>query len=301
MPRCAQRVELALRQETSAESLRALTVSAWGEEMCEMQAHIDVVRGEQDTNKLREHALAVGRSEKSRMRKWMALRLMVQQGADVNTPVGEEGQEATPIERATRSGDASLLRVLVMAGADVNQTDSKGCTLLYGAADRGCMEMVRSLLGIGADMSKGDATDGSTPLKAAANKGHLEVVRALVEAGTDANHSDTDGWTSSRAATSEGHVRVVRALLEAGASANQSGPTSWTTLTNASDEVHVEAQRLAVDFLMNYIHPAVGRVDSSADLVTQHVEYVQPNDKRSNLMDLLEKTVDGLTLVRACV
>ena len=35
---------------------------------------------------------------------------------------------------------------------------------------------------------------------------------------------------------------------------------------------------------------------SSTDLITQHVEYVNPNDKRSNLMDLLH-SVPGLTLV----
>ena len=40
----------------------------------------------------------------------------------------------------------------------------------------------------------------------------------------------------------------------------------------------------------------VGRVGSSTELITQHVEYVQPQDKRSVLMDLL-RSVDGLTLV----
>jgi ATP-dependent RNA helicase DDX3X len=58
-----------------------------------------------------------------------------------------------------------------------------------------------------------------------------------------------------------------------------------------------EIQRLASDFLANYIFLAVGRVGSSTELITQHVEYVQPQDKRSVLMDLLH-SVEGLTLVR---
>ncbi|KAK4380733.1 hypothetical protein RND71_002595 [Anisodus tanguticus] len=48
-----------------------------------------------------------------------------------------------------------------------------------------------------------------------------------------------------------------------------------------------EIQRLASDFLSNYIFLAVGRVGSSTDLIVQRVEYVQETDKRSHLMDLL--------------
>ncbi|KAJ6923863.1 hypothetical protein NC652_017242 [Populus alba x Populus x berolinensis] len=48
-----------------------------------------------------------------------------------------------------------------------------------------------------------------------------------------------------------------------------------------------EIQRLASDFLSNYIFLAVGRVGSSTDLIVQRVEYVHETDKRSHLMDLL--------------
>ncbi|CAN0879243.1 DEAD-box ATP-dependent RNA helicase 37 [Linum grandiflorum] len=65
-----------------------------------------------------------------------------------------------------------------------------------------------------------------------------------------------------------------------------------------------EIQRLASDFLSNYIFLAVGRVGSSTDLILQRVEFVQNADKRSHLMDLLhaqkESEVNGkesLTLV----
>ncbi|KAF8398548.1 hypothetical protein HHK36_017478 [Tetracentron sinense] len=48
-----------------------------------------------------------------------------------------------------------------------------------------------------------------------------------------------------------------------------------------------EIQRLASDFLANYIFLAVGRVGSSTDLIIQRVEFVHEADKRSHLMDLL--------------
>ena len=46
-------------------------------------------------------------------------------------------------------------------------------------------------------------------------------------------------------------------------------------------------QRLASDFLADYIFLAVGRVGSSTDLIAQRVEFVLEADKRSYLMDLL--------------
>ncbi|KNA25897.1 hypothetical protein SOVF_001800 [Spinacia oleracea] len=48
-----------------------------------------------------------------------------------------------------------------------------------------------------------------------------------------------------------------------------------------------EIQRLASDFLANYIFLAVGRVGSSTDLIVQRVEFVHESDKRSHLMDLI--------------
>ncbi|KAK4404985.1 DEAD-box ATP-dependent RNA helicase 37 [Sesamum angolense] len=65
-----------------------------------------------------------------------------------------------------------------------------------------------------------------------------------------------------------------------------------------------EIQRLASDFLSNYIFLAVGRVGSSTDLIVQRIEFVHESDKRSHLMDLLHaqrangvQTKQALTLV----
>lgn len=56
-----------------------------------------------------------------------------------------------------------------------------------------------------------------------------------------------------------------------------------------------EIQRLASDFLLNYIFLTVGRVGSSTDLIVQRVEFVQETDKRSYLMDLLHAQKDDGT------
>ncbi|KAI9153420.1 hypothetical protein LWI28_011052 [Acer negundo] len=59
-----------------------------------------------------------------------------------------------------------------------------------------------------------------------------------------------------------------------------------------------EIQRLASDFLSNYIFLAVGRVGSSTDLIVQRVEFVHEYDKRSHLMDLLHAQRETETRVK---
>lgn len=63
-------------------------------------------------------------------------------------------------------------------------------------------------------------------------------------------------------------------------------------------------QMLASDFLDNYIFLAVGRVGSTSDNIKQNVLWVNENDKRSYLLDLLSKlheggnyTAESLTLI----
>jgi hypothetical protein len=58
-----------------------------------------------------------------------------------------------------------------------------------------------------------------------------------------------------------------------------------------------EIQRLAADFLHDYIFLAVGRVGSSTDLIIQVVEYVPQGDKRQMALDLLQSLEGGLTLI----
>merc|ERR1712083_92005 len=57
-----------------------------------------------------------------------------------------------------------------------------------------------------------------------------------------------------------------------------------------------EIQRLATDFLLNYIFLAVGRVGSSTSNIKQRVMYCQEQEKKSKLMTILPEC-EGLTLI----
>ncbi|CAI8610290.1 unnamed protein product [Vicia faba] len=50
-------------------------------------------------------------------------------------------------------------------------------------------------------------------------------------------------------------------------------------------------QKLASDFLSNYVFLAVGRVGSSTELIVQKIESVQDMEKRNRLVDLLQRNV----------
>merc|ERR1719231_1172654 len=58
-----------------------------------------------------------------------------------------------------------------------------------------------------------------------------------------------------------------------------------------------EIQRLAADFMMDYIFLAVGRVGSASKDVKQDVMYVENGDKPRQLMEFLKSITEGLILV----
>jgi ATP-dependent RNA helicase DDX3X len=61
-----------------------------------------------------------------------------------------------------------------------------------------------------------------------------------------------------------------------------------------------DIQMLARDFLKDYVFLSVGRVGSTSENITQKIEYVEDDDKRSVLLDILHSTQlpdKGLTLI----
>lgn len=112
---------------------------------------------------------------------------------------------------------ASLLR----RGAPVNAADKYGSTPLYLAAVQGETEIVRMLLGAGADPNReSEGETEGTPLCAAASWGRTEIVRLLLQHGADPNaieRSSEERMTALKWARQNGHADVVAVLLEAGA------------------------------------------------------------------------------------
>ncbi len=88
---------------------------------------------------------------------------------------------ATPLHLACNSKYFSDFTLPLLArGAPVSAADNAGCTPLFYASQKGCLEAVQELLMWGA---KADAAsnDGRTPLAVAEAGGHLKVANYLCE------------------------------------------------------------------------------------------------------------------------
>ena len=89
----------------------------------------------------------------------------------------------TPLMVAVEGEVTSLIEILYAAGADVDEKTGRFPeTALALAADMGVVEVVRTLLRLGAS-TKG--SDGAYPLLLAVRKGHSDVAEALLSAGAD--------------------------------------------------------------------------------------------------------------------
>lgn len=110
---------------------------------------------------------------------------------------------------ATQSGNAKVARILIKAGADINQTNNVGNSLLWTAASSGHSEVAKLLIDEGAIVDK---SRQGTPLLAAAQNGHTKVAQLLLERGAKIDGT-MFGVKPLRAAVQNGHLDTFRLLF----------------------------------------------------------------------------------------
>lgn len=157
---------------------------------------------------------------------------------------------------AARDGDTELLKLLITAGANINEEhlqwaaayaheetvifllehgisvnppSRKGkLTPLHFAASGGNENIVRLFLEKGADVNSRYINDGDTPLHGAARKGNPKCVELLLKAGANIDSQNIHGDTPLHIAAMQGHHQCAKALLKAGANPhikNEDGKT----------------------------------------------------------------------------
>lgn len=151
---------------------------------------------------------------------------------------------------AAESGSAESARLLLAAGARVNEAAADGRSALVTAAFAGYRDVAHLLLNAGADPNA--AAAGYTALHAAALRGDSELVKALLDKGANANASQTSGspvrrfgsqWALSgvfngatplHVAAAYLEADVMRLLLAGGAKADATLPNGVSALQIAS-------------------------------------------------------------------
>jgi ankyrin repeat protein len=148
---------------------------------------------------------------------------LMKAGADPNDKINYINADETPVMHAARAGNVDAVRMLLLAGAQVNARESwNGQSPLQWAAAEGRGAVVEALIEGGADIRQ-RSNAGTTPLMFAVRKGDMRSVDALLAAGADVNEKRFDLATPLLVAIINGHEDLVDLLLAKGADPNAEG------------------------------------------------------------------------------
>ena len=160
--------------------------------------------------------------EAARAAQWETVRVLVEQGADVNQAAGG----MTPLHWASYWGNLETVDLLLGAGADAAVADDLGVTPLWTTAERGDAATAEKLLDAGADPDAA-LLSGETSVMTAARAGKTELVTLLLARGANPNARATRGQTALMWAAAQHHLQVVDVLLAHGADVHARSDT-WS-------------------------------------------------------------------------
>ena len=111
------------------------------------------------------------------------VKVLIEAGAHVNVRTSNVNPGSasmhTALYVAAQEGHALVVMDLIKAGADLNIATSKNCTPLFIAAQNGHDDVVASLIQAGANLHKALQPCGCTPLQIAVSKKHEKIVKML--------------------------------------------------------------------------------------------------------------------------
>ena len=204
-----------------------------------------------------------------------AVKLLIARGADVNATCTPK--RSCALMSACFEGFDGLARLLLNAGAHVNQSNEQGYTPLIVAAMQGRESCVELLLDSGAEVDQHMTTEGAaTALLAAAQQGHVRCVSMLLAAGGRVNQANENGDVPLGAAAYKGQVACAERILLAGASVDHANARGATPLGLACYGGHAKCAALMLSHGASIDHAADGgRTCMYAASRLGHVECVQ--------------------------
>ena len=170
-------------------------------------------------------------------------RLLIEYGADVNC-VNAMG--ITPLYYAISTGkdrSSELSMLFINKGADANAMDKDGNSVLMMAVQQGYPDIVKELIGEGADKTIRDINTKQSLLHSAAIYGYGDVATILIQSGLDVNARDSDGKTPLYYAQKYGHKTVADPLVKAGAEKEKTesnfGDSKYVTKKMKNGEAYI--------------------------------------------------------------
>lgn len=109
------------------------------------------------------------------------------------------------------------LNKAIASGVNVNQAHGCNTPLLLAVSYMNNAEIVRILIAAGAHVNQADKYDYYTPLLQATYQGNTEIVKILIAAGAHVNQKPSNGITSLSQAACQGNAEIVKILVFNGA------------------------------------------------------------------------------------
>ena len=142
------------------------------------------------------------------------MKLLMIAGVDVNQ---KDNSGDSPIHYAASGKNIDIIKLLLNKNANINEKNNKGYSPLHIATMMGNLDYVNILLDAGANINSTNNRGGS-PLSLAAFNNNIDIVKKLVERGADIHSTDILlGWTPIDNAICEGSLNIVKYLSENGA------------------------------------------------------------------------------------
>lgn len=171
----------------------------------------------------------------------------------LGAPIARHDKRSVLVLHVAAAGDdVECVRVLLKAGASVDDRDRFGRTALMYACHHKALAAIHALAKGRTDVdAQRTVGGGKMALGAAAADGHVEVMQALLDEGAAVDKADCNGNTSLLHAVRARHVGAIRLLLNHGASrtwSNLAGDTPISTAEKTGDlAIHGLLDILKVD------------------------------------------------------
>ncbi len=139
-------------------------------------------------------------------------KLLIEAGADLNQ---KDGEGNTSLILATQNGYSALLPLMIEKGADIHAKNNKGLTAFQIALSENLTQSALMLLDAGEDVNNGGETN-FTPLMRIALSRNVPLAQELIVRGADVNVINIEGKTAAMMAAENGNWPMVKCFLDAG-------------------------------------------------------------------------------------
>lgn len=162
------------------------------------------------------------------------VRMLLKAGAKIDDRDRDPKRQGTPLHYAAWGGHLTIVQFLLLSGASLDELDIVGNTALLYAVYGGHRHVVEDLIRRGRSLHERNSKNHTVLLQASCG-GHLDLVSWMLEEGFELTETDHDGNTSLLFAAWGGHLQLMHFLIEHDASLHEQNNNGHSVLLSAAN------------------------------------------------------------------